>query len=356
MREAWISISATRPVDLRLARHQPGEDAAEAQGVLAQLRAHPVVAGRRRVALVEDQVDDLEHGRQARARSSAPCGDLERNARVGERLLGPDDALRDRRLAARGTRARSRASSGRRAAAASAPPAPRSTSTGWQPVKISASRSSPIVVDLRADVRREPTPSSRASSSCLSLERLERRMRSIARCLAVAISQAPGLSGTPDSGHCSSAATSASCARSSARPTSRSIRARPAIRRAGLDPPDRLDRALGRRPSVTLAVCCGGSARASPPPGRPRASLDLDHLANLDDVALSSGSASPTRGLSAVLGLDDPVAADELLGLGERAVGDVALPPQPICVMPASWACRPSTGEDERPPYIISSL
>ena len=46
------------------------------------------------------------------------------------------------------------------------------------------------------------------------------------------MSQAPGLSGTPDSGHCSSAATSASWARSSARPTSRTIRARPAISRA----------------------------------------------------------------------------------------------------------------------------
>src|ERR1700732_319369 len=51
----------------------------------------------------------------------------------------------------------------------------------------------------------------------------------MARCLAVAMSQAPGLSGTPDFGHCSSAATRASCAGSSARPTSRTIRARPAM-------------------------------------------------------------------------------------------------------------------------------
>src|SRR5690348_17165295 len=43
------------------------------------------------------------------------------------------------------------------------------------------------------------------------------------------MSQAPGLSGMPDSGHCSSAATSASCASSSASPTSRTIRATPAI-------------------------------------------------------------------------------------------------------------------------------
>src|ERR1700676_5513489 len=51
----------------------------------------------------------------------------------------------------------------------------------------------------------------------------------MARCLAAAINQAPGLSGTPDSGHCSSAATRASCARSSASPTSRTIRVRPAM-------------------------------------------------------------------------------------------------------------------------------
>src|SRR5438093_524349 len=54
----------------------------------------------------------------------------------------------------------------------------------------------------------------------------------MARCLAVAISQGPGLRGMPVSGHCSSAATRAFCARSSANPTSRTMRARPAIRRA----------------------------------------------------------------------------------------------------------------------------
>src|SRR5689334_16361894 len=51
----------------------------------------------------------------------------------------------------------------------------------------------------------------------------------MARCFAVAINHAPGLSGTPERGHCSSAATSASWARSSARPTSRTIRAIPAM-------------------------------------------------------------------------------------------------------------------------------
>src|SRR6185312_2630731 len=46
------------------------------------------------------------------------------------------------------------------------------------------------------------------------------------------ISHAAGLSGTPAAGHCSSAATSASCARSSASATSRVICVRAPTRRA----------------------------------------------------------------------------------------------------------------------------
>src|ERR1051325_6129052 len=51
----------------------------------------------------------------------------------------------------------------------------------------------------------------------------------MARCLAVVMSHAPGLAGTPSPGHCSSAATNASWARSSATPTSRTIRVRAAM-------------------------------------------------------------------------------------------------------------------------------
>ena len=53
----------------------------------------------------------------------------------------------------------------------------------------------------------------------------------MARRLAVVISHAPGLRGTPSAGHCSSAATSASCASSSATPTSRTSRVSPAMSR-----------------------------------------------------------------------------------------------------------------------------
>ncbi len=74
--------------------------------------------------------------------------------------------------------------------------------------------------------------SSRASAPCRPSIDRARRKRSMARFRAVAMSQAPGLSGTPDSGQRSSAATSASCASSSAIPTSRTTRASAAMSRA----------------------------------------------------------------------------------------------------------------------------
>ena len=84
-------------VHLGLARGQPGEDAPEAQGVLAEGRAQQVVARRRRVPLVEDEVDDLEHRTEARAELGTGRH-LEGDAGLGEGALGPHDALRQGRL------------------------------------------------------------------------------------------------------------------------------------------------------------------------------------------------------------------------------------------------------------------
>ena len=81
-------------VDLGLGRHERGEDTSEAQGVRAQWRADPVLARRCRVALVEDEVDHLEHRRQTVGELVA-AGDLERHVGLGERALGAYDALRD---------------------------------------------------------------------------------------------------------------------------------------------------------------------------------------------------------------------------------------------------------------------
>ena len=106
-------------------------------------------------------------------------------------------------------------------------------STGWHAVNIRRSRSSPMSSSSASSMCSSADSCSlsrsRPISACLRSVSLCRRSRSIARRLAVVISHAPGFSGIPDTGHCSSAATSASCASSSASATSRTIRARPAI-------------------------------------------------------------------------------------------------------------------------------
>jgi hypothetical protein len=48
-------------VDLRLLRSELREDAAEAERVLAERGSGPVVTRGRRVALVEHEVEDVEH-------------------------------------------------------------------------------------------------------------------------------------------------------------------------------------------------------------------------------------------------------------------------------------------------------
>jgi hypothetical protein len=105
--------------------------------------------------------------------------------------------------------------------------------TGWQEMNMRRSKSSPISsssVASRSGTVASSRPSiSRQSSSRSRSASLLRRNRSIARCLAAIMSQAPGFSGRPDTGHCLSAATRASCARSSATPTSRTIRVSPAM-------------------------------------------------------------------------------------------------------------------------------
>src|SRR5229473_639844 len=105
--------------------------------------------------------------------------------------------------------------------------------TGWQEMNTRRRRSSPTVSSIAASKSGTANScwasSSRPNSWCLRSRSLLRRQRSIARCLAVAMSQAPWLSGMPEAGHCSSAATRASCASSSARPTSRTMRVRPAM-------------------------------------------------------------------------------------------------------------------------------
>ena len=111
---------------LGLVGHQAGEDAAEALRLGAQGRADQVLAGGGRIALVEDQVDDLQHRGEARVPLLA-ARHLE-----GEAGLARASSWRARcagrwSLRSTGRRGRSRRWSARRSGAGSAPRAPRPT-------------------------------------------------------------------------------------------------------------------------------------------------------------------------------------------------------------------------------------
>ncbi len=217
---------------LGFAGSQAGQDAAEAQRFLAQLRPHPVVAGGRRVALVEDEVDHLQHRGQPLAKLGA-ARNLEGHLLLGQRALGAYDALGNGRLGdqegARDLVGGQAADQAQRQGHARLGGEHRMAGGEDEAQQVVAD----VVVERGIEVGlRRPRPRSRSRgraprASCSISFR--RRSRSMARCLAAAISQAPGLSGMPDLGHCSSAVTRASCASSSARPTSRTMRARPAI-------------------------------------------------------------------------------------------------------------------------------
>src|SRR6266550_2545282 len=149
---------------------------------------------------------------------------------------------------------------------------------------------------------------SRPRCSCLRSCILPRRRLSIARCLAVAMSQAPGLSGTPEWGHCSSAATSASCARSSATPISPTTRAKPAMSLAD-----------SIRQTASMASAAAGRV--------------IHHLTNFhfqllgpeSDVRFQE-STGPLDGFLLRGDIVDRIAADDFLSLGEGAVRNGDLP------------------------------
>src|SRR5690606_8768495 len=164
------------------------------------------------------------------------------------------------------------------------------------------------------------------------------------------MSHAPGLSGTPVSGQRSSAATRASCARSSARPTSPTIRAMPAISRADSTRQTasivrRTSGVVMRRSACVTCTCrefpfgegpmgplergpplllARQRERPEPVPRRARLEiLQVVELADLDLAVLHRRVREATRPLHRLLAgpdLDDRVPRDQLLGLGERSV------------------------------------
>src|SRR3989441_3401933 len=140
----------------------------------------------------------------------------------------------------------------------------------------------------------------------------------MARRLAVAMSHAPGLSGTPDCGHPSSAATSASWARSSARPTSPTIRARPAMSLAD---------SIRQTASMASAACCGVIHHLP--------DFDFQLLVPEPDVRFQEFPGPLDRFLLRA-DIVDRVTADDFLGLSEGAVREGDPPvgepsPRPQC-------------------------
>jgi hypothetical protein len=93
-RDAWISISATRPCTsdssvASSARMRPRRSASSHSA--GRVQCSPDGRG---VAFVEDEVEHLEHRRRA-VRALVRPRDLERHACLGQRALGAHDALRD---------------------------------------------------------------------------------------------------------------------------------------------------------------------------------------------------------------------------------------------------------------------
>src|SRR5690606_4019327 len=120
------------------------------------------------------------------------------------------------------------------------------------------------------------------------------------------MSQAPGFRGTPASGHCSSAATSASCASSSAVPTS-------PIRRARL--------AMSRGASIrqTASIARWASELVTRPSVRERADVEFD-------VPGTGGEARrPGERVLELPHLEHHETGDEFLRFGKWPVGDGAL-------------------------------
>src|SRR5438132_7830649 len=83
-------------VDLGLVRGELGQDATQTERLYAKRRSDPVLARRRGIPFVEDQVDHLKDGGEARNALGA-TRDLEPDMRLGEGPLRADDPLGDGR-------------------------------------------------------------------------------------------------------------------------------------------------------------------------------------------------------------------------------------------------------------------
>src|SRR5260370_27033590 len=143
---------------------------------------------------------------------------------------------------------------------------------------------------------------------------------SMARRRAVVISHAPGLSGIPCSGHVSSAATRLSWTTSSARSKSPRVRTSAAVSR-----PASSRKTAATATSAAVRVCSAVLGGVREPSGFRLLHLSrvVDHGPHFDRArrpGLGHG-----EGLVEILDLDDREAADDLLPLDIRPVGDDCL-------------------------------
>src|SRR5256886_3086958 len=169
-------------------------------------------------------------------------------------------------------------------------------SAGWQQVKTSSSRSSGNVVVSSNDTWSGSAASAAAASSrpVFAASVRSRRMWSIARLRAVVTSHAPGLRGVPSRGQRSAATANASCAASSARSKS----------------PRKPMRVARTRPHSSRKTCSISAL----------ALHDRPYLYGAPGARRGNARGQLDRGVE-VVGLVEVVAAELLLGLGERAVG-----------------------------------
>ena len=320
-------------------------DAARAPSRIASAhssRADQRVAAGGRVALVEDQVERRQHrARGARAARSRP-GTSYGMPRVADLALRAHEPLRHRRL---GDEERAR-DLGR-----VSPPSVRSVSAtrasgasaGWQQVKISRSRSSGIALASSASgvlaPRRRAPRAPRARPLVLAASARGAAGRSPC-CGRRVVIQAPGLSGTPSLG--------------------------PALER---DDERLLDRLLGEvevaedadqggdRPprlvpeqAVDDARDCAvydARLRARPGSSEPDAVV-VHHRADLDRRRPGAGIfAAHSSASSRSVALEQVEAAELLLGLRERAVGDDALAVRAIRTVVAVRARLQALAGDE---------
>src|SRR6266540_4855087 len=187
-------------------------------------------------------------------------------------------------------------------------------SAGWQHVKIKRSRSSGTGVSSSSADSGADSSICRLISSRFCTRRAPRRSRSIALCRPVETSQATGFAGVPATGHCSSATANASCNASSATSMSPSRR----ISVARIRP-----YSVRKISSMRIAAQWEGY-----PTGRPRARDGrLARRPHPDGPHLDREARPHQRvpggdrqHLVEVLGLDEAIAGQLLLRLGERTV------------------------------------